>query len=162
MRLIIGSTIRKRCLHTLLQQKQLNKPSSLIQRQHSSTFSFGKTFITYYTAVAAVSVFQLHYRATTTATALYARSKPQQLQYRPVIVRRIAAAATFWKPNTTRNTATTTRNMSLSPTILRDNGTITITPKTETDQSALIVIAHGLGDSAEGFVDVAEVRHQKH
>jgi predicted esterase len=47
---------------------------------------------------------------------------------------------------------------SSSPTILRDNGTITITPKKETDQSALIVIAHGLGDSAEGFVDVAEVR----
>lgn len=36
-------------------------------------------------------------------------------------------------------------------------GTITVAPKNEADQSALVVICHGLGDSAEGFVDVAEV-----
>lgn len=40
----------------------------------------------------------------------------------------------------------------------RSSGTITVSPKNEGDQSALVVISHGLGDTAEGFVDVAEVR----
>mmetsp|Transcript_13449 Transcript_13449/g.28428 ORF Transcript_13449/g.28428 Transcript_13449/m.28428 type:complete len:310 (+) Transcript_13449:32-961(+) len=35
-------------------------------------------------------------------------------------------------------------------------GVISITPKNEVDQSCTIVIIHGLGDSAEGFEDVAE------
>ena len=39
----------------------------------------------------------------------------------------------------------------------RDGGTITVAPRNEAQQSALVVIAHGLGDTAEGFVDVAEV-----
>lgn len=38
----------------------------------------------------------------------------------------------------------------------RNNGVITISPKVESSQSGLVVISHGLGDSAEGFVDVAE------
>lgn len=37
------------------------------------------------------------------------------------------------------------------------DGLITVSPKNEGDQSALVVISHGLGDSAEGFADVAEV-----
>jgi hypothetical protein len=41
---------------------------------------------------------------------------------------------------------------------LRNGGTITVAPKNEGDQSALVIIAHGLGDTAEGFADVAEVR----
>jgi len=46
-------------------------------------------------------------------------------------------------------------NMSFN--IERDGkGTITITPKNEADQTALIVISHGLGDSSEGFADVAQ------
>lgn len=45
----------------------------------------------------------------------------------------------------------------MSFTTQRSGGTITISPKNEADQSGLIVISHGLGDSAEGFVDVAEV-----
>ena len=36
-------------------------------------------------------------------------------------------------------------------------GTITMTPKNEADQSALLVICHGLGDTSDGFDDVAEV-----
>jgi predicted dienelactone hydrolase len=40
----------------------------------------------------------------------------------------------------------------------RNSGTITVSPKNEEDQSALVVISHGLGDTAEGFADVAEVR----
>lgn len=36
------------------------------------------------------------------------------------------------------------------------DGTIVVSPKNEADQSALVVISHGLGDSAEGFADVAE------
>jgi poly(3-hydroxybutyrate) depolymerase len=45
-------------------------------------------------------------------------------------------------------------------TTFRDNssGLITISPKDAKTQSALVVICHGLGDSAEGFADVAEVR----
>ena len=44
---------------------------------------------------------------------------------------------------------------SQAPTILRDGGTITITPAQP--HSALVVVTHGLGDSAEGFADVAEM-----
>lgn len=35
-------------------------------------------------------------------------------------------------------------------------GTITMTPKNEAEQSALLVICHGLGDTSDGFDDVAE------
>lgn len=48
------------------------------------------------------------------------------------------------------------RNMSTHSTE-RSNGTITVAPRNEAAQSALVVICHGLGDSAEGFGDVAEV-----
>jgi len=48
-------------------------------------------------------------------------------------------------------------NSMMSFTTQRDGkGTITVSPKRETDQSALLVISHGLGDTAEGFVDAAE------
>ena len=40
-------------------------------------------------------------------------------------------------------------------------GTITVSPRNEADQSALVVICHGLGDTAEGFVDVAEVSYKR-
>ncbi len=36
------------------------------------------------------------------------------------------------------------------------DGTILITPRNEADQSASIILCHGLGDTAEGLVDVAE------
>jgi lysophospholipase-2 len=39
----------------------------------------------------------------------------------------------------------------------RNDGTITVSPKNEASQSGLVVISHGLGDTAEGFCDVAEV-----
>lgn len=45
----------------------------------------------------------------------------------------------------------------MSFTTERNGGTITVSPKNEGDQSALVVISHGLGDTAEGFADVAEV-----
>jgi len=35
--------------------------------------------------------------------------------------------------------------------------TITFSPKVESEQSGLVVISHGLGDSAEGFRDVAQM-----
>ena len=157
-----GTTIRKRCLHTFQQQPYKKTSSSWT---HQSSYP-KKTIISYYiTAVAALSTFV---RTTTTGTTalLYLQTKPRPhfLLYRPVLVRRIATAASNigTATKTTRtsasSTTTITRNMSSSPTIMRDNGTITITPKKETDQSALIVITHGLGDSAEGFVDVAKVR----
>lgn len=55
---------------------------------------------------------------------------------------------------------TTARALSYSMNFIteRDNyGTITMTPKNEADQSALLVICHGLGDTSDGFDDVAEV-----
>ncbi|KAL7487833.1 hypothetical protein ACHAW6_013394 [Cyclotella cf. meneghiniana] len=36
------------------------------------------------------------------------------------------------------------------------NGTIFVTPRNEADQSATIVLCHGLGDTAQGWEDVAE------
>ena len=47
--------------------------------------------------------------------------------------------------------------MSTFVTERTGDGTITVSPKNEADQSALVVISHGLGDTAEGFSDVAEV-----
>eukprot|EP00586_Coscinodiscus_wailesii_P022324 CAMPEP_0172509348 /NCGR_PEP_ID=MMETSP1066-20121228/219618_1 /TAXON_ID=671091 /ORGANISM="Coscinodiscus wailesii, Strain CCMP2513" /LENGTH=286 /DNA_ID=CAMNT_0013287785 /DNA_START=296 /DNA_END=1156 /DNA_ORIENTATION=+ len=41
-------------------------------------------------------------------------------------------------------------------TTRESSGTIIIAPRDESKQSALVVICHGLGDTAEGFVDVAE------
>lgn len=41
-------------------------------------------------------------------------------------------------------------------TTRQGDGTITVTPKNETDQTSTIIICHGLGDSSEGFIDVAE------
>jgi hypothetical protein len=38
------------------------------------------------------------------------------------------------------------------------SGTITVSPRNEATQSGLVVICHGLGDTAAGFEDVAEVR----
>ena len=47
--------------------------------------------------------------------------------------------------------------MSSTHTTERDGtGTITVSPKNEAAQSGLVVIMHGLGDTAEGFADVAE------
>jgi len=41
-----------------------------------------------------------------------------------------------------------------TPTIERSgDGTLTVSPANESDQSALVVICHGLGDSSEGFAD---------
>jgi hypothetical protein len=51
------------------------------------------------------------------------------------------------------------RFMTSFVTRRQQDGTITVSPKKEEDQSALVVIAHGLGDTAEGFADVAEVRY---
>lgn len=44
----------------------------------------------------------------------------------------------------------------MSNTLRDGSGTITVTPKNEAEQSALVVICHGLGDTSEGFADVAE------
>lgn len=42
----------------------------------------------------------------------------------------------------------------MAPLIERSgDGTITVSPANEADQSALVVICHGLGDSSEGFAD---------
>lgn len=46
----------------------------------------------------------------------------------------------------------------MSVTTRNGDGTIIVAPRNEAQQSALVVICHGLGDTAEGFVDVAEVR----
>jgi hypothetical protein len=64
---------------------------------------------------------------------------------------------TTWIQQLPYTRAYMTSKMSSTFMTVRDNGTITISPKNDADQSALIIISHGLGDSAEGFVDVAEV-----
>ena len=51
------------------------------------------------------------------------------------------------------------RAMSCSRTHITErdgSGTITVSPRNEAQQSGLVVISHGLGDTAEGFADVAE------
>ena len=47
--------------------------------------------------------------------------------------------------------------MSTYTTERDGSGTITVSPKNEASQSGLVIICHGLGDTAEGFSDVAEV-----
>lgn len=56
-----------------------------------------------------------------------------------------------------RPTAAAAYFSSMSFTTERNGGTITISPQNEADQSGLVVICHGLGDTSEGFADVAEV-----
>merc|ERR1712083_861431 len=47
--------------------------------------------------------------------------------------------------------------MSTFTTFRRANeNIISITPNNQNEQSGLVIICHGLGDTAEGFVDVAE------
>jgi len=58
-----------------------------------------------------------------------------------------------------RPSAVTAAAAMSTHTTTRRDGTITVAPRNEATQSALMVICHGLGDSAEGFVDVAEVRY---
>jgi hypothetical protein len=54
--------------------------------------------------------------------------------------------------------ALTFHTSTMAFTTTRDtNGTITISPRNEADQTATIVLCHGLGDSAQGWEDVAEV-----
>lgn len=51
------------------------------------------------------------------------------------------------------------RAMSCSATHVTERdgaGTITVSPRNEAKQSGLVLISHGLGDTAEGFSDVAE------
>jgi predicted esterase len=45
-----------------------------------------------------------------------------------------------------------------SSTLRNSDGTITVAPRKESIQSGLVVFCHGLGDTSEGFADVAEVR----
>ena len=57
-----------------------------------------------------------------------------------------------------RSTSAYFSTSSMSTTARDGSGTITVSPKNEADQSGLVVICHGLGDTAEGFADVAEVK----
>lgn len=41
------------------------------------------------------------------------------------------------------------------------DGTITVTPQNEGTQSGLVVLCHGLGDTGESYVDVAEFFREK-
>jgi hypothetical protein len=50
------------------------------------------------------------------------------------------------------------RMVSASATSRSADGTVTVSPRDEASQSALVVFCHGLGDTSEGFADVAEVR----
>jgi lysophospholipase-2 len=57
-----------------------------------------------------------------------------------------------WNSNSNSNTAMPSTHITE-----RDgSGTITVSPRNEASQSGLVVICHGLGDTAEGFEDVAE------
>jgi hypothetical protein len=49
------------------------------------------------------------------------------------------------------------RSIMTSTTLRNSDGTITISPRKESIQSGLVVFCHGLGDTSEGFADVAEV-----
>lgn len=61
-------------------------------------------------------------------------------------------------PRRQHSSSRSSKSMALFATQRDRSGTITVSPKQESEQSALVVIAHGLGDTAEGFADVAEVR----
>jgi len=54
-------------------------------------------------------------------------------------------------------TPTVRAYFTMSTTERSGDGIITVSPTNEADQSALVVISHGLGDTAEGFADVAEM-----
>uniref|UniRef100_A0A7S1UW47 Phospholipase/carboxylesterase/thioesterase domain-containing protein n=1 Tax=Grammatophora oceanica TaxID=210454 RepID=A0A7S1UW47_9STRA len=62
----------------------------------------------------------------------------------------------LWYRRLTFLLATTTFSRSMSFSTERSGDTITVSPSNEAEQSALLVICHGLGDTSEGFADVAE------
>jgi len=63
----------------------------------------------------------------------------------------------LFKSLTVCSCSSSARVCAMTHITTRDSkGLITISPRDESKQSALIIISHGLGDTAEGFVDVAE------
>ena len=62
------------------------------------------------------------------------------------------------KTTLVKSYSSSSKSFQMSPfNVLRTGTTITVAPKVETQQSGLLVISHGLGDSAEGFADVAQM-----
>jgi lysophospholipase-2 len=56
------------------------------------------------------------------------------------------------------NAAAFSTNNNMSPfSVTRTGTTITLSPTNPAQQSGLLVISHGLGDTAEGFADVAQM-----
>ena len=97
-----------------------------------------RRFFTFYTAAA--SLLLLPPQGTSAFTSLRSPA--------------FAAAATASTSNRQQH-----RAMSCSKTHVTErdgSGTITVSPRNEAEQSGLVVISHGLGDTAEGFADVAE------
>jgi hypothetical protein len=72
----------------------------------------------------------------------------------------VLTSSTF-SPTTTSVRAYSPSSFGSMPFITErtGDGIITVSPKDESKQSALVVISHGLGDTSEGFADVAEVRY---
>lgn len=92
-----------------------------------------------------------------TAAAAATRIRPSGHRHpsRPHSLLLTLACLTASSPTAQASFFSTGRTM-LFVTTRDGKGTITVSPKNEAEQSGLVVICHGLGDSAEGFVDVAE------
>jgi len=108
--------------------------SSPLQSSYSSRRSTRDRLFSFYTTAA--SLFLLPPQGSSAFTSLRSST--------------FAAATTIRQQN---------RAMSCSKTYLTErdgSGTITVSPRNEAEQSGLLVINHGLGDTAEGFADVAE------
>jgi len=71
------------------------------------------------------------------------------LSLRVLFVQRSIIAISSW--SSARAMSSSSHN-----TIRKADGVITVSPRDESKLSGLMVICHGLGDTAEGFVDVAE------
>jgi lysophospholipase-2 len=82
------------------------------------------------------------------------------LQRTPILRRSLLSSAFLLlcnRPFTPVRSFSASSSYNMPPySVTRSGTTITVSPKIESDQTGLVVIMHGLGDSAEGFADVAE------
>mmetsp|Transcript_12294 Transcript_12294/g.23036 ORF Transcript_12294/g.23036 Transcript_12294/m.23036 type:complete len:353 (-) Transcript_12294:96-1154(-) len=67
------------------------------------------------------------------------------------------AAAFSYSSSSQRNNMSSSSSSSTPFVVSHSGTTITVSPKNPTLQSGLLVISHGLGDTAQGFLDVAEM-----
>ena len=83
----------------------------------------------------------------------------KKLRYQPRV--KLACAGRFLLSDLSEQTEGTPPSLPYTTSMTfntshESNGTIVVAPRNEVDQTATVVMCHGLGDTAQGWEDVAE------